>query len=324
MVETSGDTGPAAIAGAGCAHVSIHCLSAQPRFGRQELRAVTVNGNVFVYRTKGNTDEQAEALKAVFTDAAFSANVVSINSINWARDGAGVVLRVGVLAAARGAAAVNFVVPSGALGTRAAASSPSSSALRSADRMRDERQRHCGSHDRDWRHRPGRQRQLLSPAMDIQFAYNLERCLFLASGGDTAAVRAHMLPARRGGQVRPRACAAVRRAFVSCAVSDEQRSPRCGGCGALRHRALPALGGGFHAFERDAAVSAACAGAPTICVLTAHPAKFGDAVAAAGLPPQSTPEVDALQLPQRFSGCGPAPPTRAKRAAWATFVRRRW
>ena len=167
----------------------------------------------------------------------------------------------------------------------------------------------------------------LSPAMDIQFAYNLERCLFLASGGDTAAVRAHMLPAERGEAVRlaPPLLAAVRRTFVSCAVSDEEtlatmrRMWRRCAIALCPHSAV-----GVHAFERDAAVRAACAGAPTICVLTAHPAKFGDAVAAAGLPPQSTPEVDALRkLPHRFEWLR-APPgadATAKRAAWATFVK---
>ena len=42
---------------------------------------------VHVFRTEGDTDEQAEALKTLFADAAFMAahRVISINSINWAR-----------------------------------------------------------------------------------------------------------------------------------------------------------------------------------------------------------------------------------------------
>ena len=90
-VETSGDTGPAAIAGvAGCEHVDIFVLYPHGRVSDvQELQMVTWGDapNVHVYRTEGDTDEQAEALKLLFSDAAFMAKhkVISINSINWAR-----------------------------------------------------------------------------------------------------------------------------------------------------------------------------------------------------------------------------------------------
>ena len=67
----------------------IFCLYPEGRVSRvQELQMVTVDSpNVFVYRTEGDTDEQAEALKRVFEDAAFMRrhSVCSINSINWAR-----------------------------------------------------------------------------------------------------------------------------------------------------------------------------------------------------------------------------------------------
>ena len=54
----------------------------------------------------------------------------------------------------------------------------------------------------------------ISPAMDIQFAYNVERMLYLISGGDTAATRRCMLSARR----RPEPLCllrAVQRVFLS-------------------------------------------------------------------------------------------------------------
>ena len=335
VVETSGDTGPAAIAGvAGCAHVSIHCLYPHGRVSDvQELQMVTVDApNVFVYRTEGNTDEQAEALKTVFTDAAFMKrhNVVSINSINWARVMVQASYYVWASLQLRPNAdgPVNFVVPSGAFGNAcgglvAKLIGAPVGTIACATNANDIVARTIATGDMS----QAANIPTLSPAMDIQFAYNLERCLFLASGGDTAAVRAHMLPAERGEAVRlaPPLLAAVRRTFVSCAVSDEEtlatmrRMWRRCAVALCPHSAV-----GVHAFERDAAVRAACAGAPTICVLTAHPAKFGDAVAAAGLPPQSTPEVDALRkLPHRFEWLR-APPgadATAKRAAWAAFVK---
>ena len=123
IVETSGDTGPAAVAGVqvsthmtrttdgggssppisltvrrgsahplthgccgtsgrwslardtqGCPHVEIFCLYPHNRVSPvQELQLTTVAApNVHVYRTEGNTDEQAEVLKSIFMDEVLS------------------------------------------------------------------------------------------------------------------------------------------------------------------------------------------------------------------------------------------------------------
>jgi threonine synthase len=90
IIETSGDTGPAAIAGVkGHNNVEIFCLYP---FGRvsevQELQMIAIqDANVHVFRTEGNTDEQASVLKEVFQDLQFveENNVCSVNSINWFR-----------------------------------------------------------------------------------------------------------------------------------------------------------------------------------------------------------------------------------------------
>lgn len=90
VVETSGDTGPAAISGVkGSSNVNIFCLYPSGRVSEvQELQMITVSEpNVFVYRTEGNTDEQASVLKEIFTDQAFlqNYNIFSVNSINIGR-----------------------------------------------------------------------------------------------------------------------------------------------------------------------------------------------------------------------------------------------
>ena len=90
LVETSGDTGPAAVAAVkDCPNVRIFCLYPNGRVSPvQELQLTTVDSpNVHVYRTEANTDEQAELLKEIFMDQAFvkKHNVCSINSVNWAR-----------------------------------------------------------------------------------------------------------------------------------------------------------------------------------------------------------------------------------------------
>ena len=90
VVETSGDTGPAAIYGVrGCSNVEIFCLYPQGRVSAvQELQMVTIqDANVHVYRTQGDTDEQASVLKELFRDEAFvqAQSICSVNSINWVR-----------------------------------------------------------------------------------------------------------------------------------------------------------------------------------------------------------------------------------------------
>lgn len=90
VVETSGDTGPAAIHGVmGSSNVNIFCLYPHGRVSEvQELQMVTIQEpNVFVYRTEGNSDEQASVLKEIFTDHAFLQrhHIFSVNSINIGR-----------------------------------------------------------------------------------------------------------------------------------------------------------------------------------------------------------------------------------------------
>ena len=69
LTETSGDTGPAALAAcAGVPGIEIFCLYPKGRVSRvQELQLTTAEGdapNIHVFRTDGNTDEQAEVLKS--------------------------------------------------------------------------------------------------------------------------------------------------------------------------------------------------------------------------------------------------------------------
>lgn len=90
VVETSGDTGPAAIAGVkGSSNINIFCLYPSGRVSEvQELQMITVSDeNVHVYRTEGNTDEQASVLKEIFEDRDFlkQYNIFSVNSINIGR-----------------------------------------------------------------------------------------------------------------------------------------------------------------------------------------------------------------------------------------------
>lgn len=127
VVETSGDTGPAAIAGVrGCSNVEIFCLYPQGRVSAvQELQMITVlDSNVHVYRTQGDTDEQASVLKELFRDEAFvkEQSICSVNSINWVRIAAQSsyfvwsYLHLCTQGTIKFGDAINYVIPTGAFG----------------------------------------------------------------------------------------------------------------------------------------------------------------------------------------------------------------
>ncbi len=90
LVDTSGDTGPAAISAVtACPFVDLTVLYPYGRISAvQELQMITSQSpNVHVYRTEGNNDDQSSVLKELFLYADFVTEngVCSINSINWAR-----------------------------------------------------------------------------------------------------------------------------------------------------------------------------------------------------------------------------------------------
>ena len=84
---------------------------------------------------------------------------------------------------------------------------------------------------------------------------------------------------------------------------------------------------GVYALDHVHAVKAVCRSNPTICVLTAHPAKFGEACAQAGLPPSvcDDPRVDVLKTKPHHFTClrDPGAGSRAdKLQAWAREIMR--
>lgn len=206
VVETSGDTGPAAIAGVrDCPYVSIFCLYPKGRTSEvQELQMITVDApNVRVYRTEGDTDEQARALKLLFSDADFMSrhHVCSINSINWARilvqSSYYIWACLQLQPAASAAAPVAFVVPTGAFGNAvsgylARLMGAPVGLLVCATNANDIVHRTLSLGDMSF----GPNRETLSPAMDIQFAYNLERMIHFATGGSDTDVRRWRRPVR--------------------------------------------------------------------------------------------------------------------------------
>lgn len=151
--------------------------------------------------------------------------------------------------------------------------------------------------------------QTESPAMDIQFAYNLERMLFYILGQDCARVAEIMGAMERqfrmeegatGVQLPEDVLASIQEIFQSRSISDADT------LATIREvytdyqiEVCPHSAVGICAARNLGAEGSAI---PHVCVLTAHPAKFESAIVKAlGRPPTLPPAIAALKtLPHKY------------------------
>eukprot|EP00595_Chromulina_sp_UTEXLB2642_P002682 CAMPEP_0196762716 /NCGR_PEP_ID=MMETSP1095-20130614/2619_1 /TAXON_ID=96789 ORGANISM="Chromulina nebulosa, Strain UTEXLB2642" /NCGR_SAMPLE_ID=MMETSP1095 /ASSEMBLY_ACC=CAM_ASM_000446 /LENGTH=363 /DNA_ID=CAMNT_0042114333 /DNA_START=246 /DNA_END=1334 /DNA_ORIENTATION=+ len=292
VVETSGDTGPAAVTAVkGSSFVNIFCLYPYKRVSpMQELQMTTIqDDNVSIYRTEGTSDEQASVLKELFSNNEFSSkyNLCSINSINWFRVASqcsyyvwsylqvyGTPLSIGKL--------VNFSVPSGALGNAAGGFIAKRMGLPIGKII-------CATNANDIVHRTisqgdlsmGTNLQTLSPAMDIQYAYNLERVLYYICNENSSIIKDIMTNVEKQFKYESNAPKVqldsiivnrLQETFLSCSVSDDSTLKMINEFYINYQVVLcPHSAIGVYASQY---VFKHILTDPTINVLTAHPAKF--------------------------------------------------
>ena len=305
---TSGDTGSAALEG--CRHssqVDICILHPRGRISAVQRKQMTTvaGGNVFNLAVEGNFDDCQRLVKAAFADRSFlppGRQLVAVNSINWAR----IVMQTVYYfhAALRLGApdrAVSFAVPTGNFGDIYAGYLARQMGL-PVERLI------VATNENDILHRfiSGNEystaplRHTLSPSMDILVPSNFERYLFELFGRDSAALAEFMAASASGGArlSRPR-WEAMREVFDSASASDAMT------CAAIaeiwrEHGVLldPHSAVGLRA-GRDRGHGGQT---PMICLATAHPAKFADAITAAGLPAPELPDRLRRQFerPERF------------------------
>jgi threonine synthase len=149
-----------------------------------------------------------------------------------------------------------------------------------------------------------------SPAMDIQFAYNVERMLFYMCSQDPLATASIMKQVdlqfsqtdnSQGARLDPLLVLRMQELFTSCSVTDEetlrtiQTFQRESNFSLCPHSAI-----GVHAAQTI--FRSLTASTPTFCVLTANPAKFeGTFEAATGSKPVMSGAVKKLsEMPTRF------------------------
>ncbi len=285
LAATSGDTGSAAIYGVrGRDRINIFVMHPSGRVSPTQERQMTavLDPNVFNIAVQGTFDDCQNIMKTIFRDVPFKEQhaLGSVNSVNWARVLAQTVYYF--YAALRvmrdtGADRVQFAVPTGNFGDILAGyyawrMGLPISRLVLATNENDILARFF----KTGAYSLGHVVPTLSPSMDIQVASNFERYLYYRLGADSAKLREWMTTfEQQGANTVPRLPDGR---VDELMVADAGTTPDT--LAAIRkyyeqyqYLMDPHTAVGVAVGERFAQP-----GVPTICLATAHPAKFGQAI----------------------------------------------
>lgn len=306
---TSGDTGSAAIYGVrGKERINIFILHPHQRVSPvQEKQMTTVlDGNVFNIAIRGSFDDGQAIVKKIFNDIEFKNKyrLGAINSINWARVLAQVVYYVRSCLHVTNHekdSSVDFAIPTGNFGdifagyiAKKMLPAGTIRQLILATNDNDILARFVNKGD----YSLGEVKMTSSPSMDIQAASNFERYLYYLVDSDPVRTRELMEEFGKNGKIDLSGHQdQIRRDFAATAVSGSEVIETI----ASFHREYDYILDPHTAVGVKAAQKFKTVGVPMVCLATAHPAKFGETVAAAiGKPPQ-VPEALAgiLDKPSR-------------------------
>jgi threonine synthase len=280
---TSGDTGSAAIeAMAGREKIDITILHPAGKTSEVQRRQMTTvrAANVLNIAVAGNFDDCQDLVKAMFADADFRTEMglSAVNSINWARIAAQIPYYV-TAALALGApdAAVAVAVPTGNFGNILAAWAASKMGVPIAkfivaSNRNDILYRFLTANDMSVREvQPS-----YSPSMDIGVSSNFERLLFEFLGRDATRTAAALQAFRATGKmpIPDDVWRAVRRNFSGFRLDDAGTLAEI----ARVHRETGYLADPHSVIGLAATRECAPVGVPVIAAITAHPAKFPDAM----------------------------------------------
>ncbi|MCK4507056.1 MAG: threonine synthase [Desulfuromonadales bacterium] len=282
---TSGDTGSAAIYGVrGKKNINIFILHPHRKVSPiQELQMTTVTDpNVFNLAIQGTFDDGQSIVKEIFGDLNFKREhaLGAVNSINWARVLAQIVYYFyawGQVSRATGEKEVYFSVPTGNFGDIFAGYIAKRMGLPIrrlilATNANDILSRFITSGD----YSISKVNPTLSPSMDIQIASNFERYLFYLYDENPAMVRNIIAAFQDSGALQFPAPLMGRVAdeFLATAVDDAHTVDTI-------REFYNSTG---YTLDPHTAVGVRAAqnlnlqDAPVICLATAHPAKFDQAV----------------------------------------------
>jgi threonine synthase len=283
---TSGDTGSAAIYGVrGKENINIFILHPHGRTSPiQALQMTTVlDENVFNLAIRGTFDDAQAIVKEIFGDLEFKDqyHLGAINSINWARVLAQVVYYVYGFCKVwkTGAESVDFSVPTGNFGDIFAGFIAKKllpegciDKLILATNENDILARFVNQGDYSL---AGPVRHTSSPSMDIQVASNFERYLYYLRDENPDRVREDMAAFSGTGRLDlSDQLDRVSRDFLSCSVSGQETLATIAEVDREENYLLdPHTAVGYRAARKLCDPDR-----PVICLATAHPAKFGEAV----------------------------------------------
>ena len=289
MGATSGDTGSAAIEGCrDCENVDIFILHPYQRVSDVQRRQMTtvLEDNVHNIALKGNFDDCQNMVKASFADQSFlpeGRQLVAVNSINWARIMAQIVYYFYASLALGGPyRKVSFSVPTGNFGDIFAGYLAKRMGLPVEQLV-------IGTNSNDILHRCISDNDhsaqplvhSLSPSMDIMVSSNFERMLFDLHDRDGAAIKQLMDAFKAGGDLKlgDEVLAKVRELFSSYRLDDEETLEVIRDVfDSTEYLLDPHTAIGVQAARKTRRSTST----PMICLATAHPAKFPEAVKKAG------------------------------------------
>ena len=308
MGATSGDTGSAAIEGCRhCDNIDIFILHPHNRVSDVQRKQMTtvLEPNVHNIALEGNFDDCQNLVKASFRDQSFlpeNRQLVAVNSINWARIMAQIVYYFySALALGGPHRPISYSVPTGNFGDIFAGYLAKKMGLPInqlivATNANDILHRCITSND----HSKKELLHSLSPSMDIMVSSNFERLLFDAYGKNGEAIRQLMENFTSGNmKLRDDVMSTIRNHFDSYRLDDE---------GMIQVIADVFDKTGY-LLDPHTAIGVQAARqtrrdqrTPMVCLATAHPAKFSEAIQAAGLQNPALPRhmANLPELEERY------------------------
>ncbi len=297
--STSGDTGSAAIAGVlGKPAISIFVMYPDGRTSPlQELQMTSViDPNVHSLAIRGSFDDCQALMKEIFNDLPFKAEhrLGAVNSVNWARLLAQIVYYVYATLKLDdgGRRRVSFSVPTGNFGDILAGYLALQMGL-PIDKLI------CATNENDILsvffnsgvYQRGNVHHTISPSMDIQVASNFERFLYLRMDRDSSRLRAFMESFAASGEATLNDGRPVDDNIIATSVNTEETLKTIADVYRRENYIVDP-----HTAVGIAAARRLALDGPTVCLATAHPAKFPESVdRAIGKAVARHPRLDALK-----------------------------
>ncbi len=307
---TSGDTGSAAIYGVrGKENINIFIMHPHGKVSPiQQLQMTTVaDTNVFNLAIRGTFDDGQRIIKEVFGDLDFKNqySLGAVNSINWARVMAQIVYYFyaysRVIKNSTDSALVDFAVPTGNFGDIFAGYMAKRMGLPIGKLILATNENNILSRfvlDGDYS--VGNVVETLSPSMDIQIASNFERYLYYLLDEDSESLCGLMdsFSASQSLQFDDQLKYKVQQDFTALTVDTNATLQQI----KTHYQQYNYILDPHSAVGVKAGVELSDPDIPLICLATAHPAKFGDAVQRAINcdPPMPQSLLGIEQLQQRF------------------------